>query len=748
MLKLVKYLKKSWLSIVMIILLLIFQAMCDLSLPDYTSKIVNVGVQQGGVEEVAPKVIRESELEKIKIFLNEEDQKTVNEHYKLIDKGTLSENELSSYKDKYKEFENITLYELNTINQEIIDDLSKIMGKPMLIISGLTGTGEETEAMKQGIIQNLPPEMQNMDIFEVFKIMPQEQLSKVISGIDENISSMPESIVSQSAVIYVNGEYKAIGMDMEKLQSDYIWMAGLKMLGIALISMLATILVGFLGAKVAAKLGKDLRSKVFEKVISFSESEFKQYSTASLITRSTNDIQQIQMIMVMLFRTVFYAPILGIGGVIKVLNTNTTMAWIIAVAVMAILMLIGVLFAIVLPKFKVVQKLIDKLNLVTREILSGLPVIRAFSREKHEEQRFDNANEDLTKTNLFVNRVMSCMMPAMMFIMNGICILIVWNSAYSISDGLMQIGDMMAFIQYTMQIIMSFLMISMLGVMLPRASVSANRITEVLNTKLVIKDVTESKKPIVEKKGQIEFKDVYFRYPDADEDVIRNISFTAKPGETTAFIGSTGSGKSTVINLIPRFFDVTSGNVYIDGVNIRDIKEHDLREKIGYIPQNGILFSGTVESNIKYGDKELSDEAMKQAAKIAQATDFIEKLQEKYESPISQGGTNVSGGQKQRLSIARAIAIDPEIFIFDDSFSALDFKTDANLRAALSKITAEKTVLIVAQRISTIMNAEQIIVLDEGQIVGKGTHKELLKNCEVYREIAQSQLTKGELENE
>ena len=520
------------------------------------------------------------------------------------------------------------------------------------------------------------------------------------------------------------------------------------MLGIALLSMISTVAVGFLGARAAAKLGQDLRGNVFKKVVSFSNTEMDKFSTASLITRSTNDIQQIQTLMVMLLRIVFYAPILAIGGVIKVLNTNTSMGWIIGVAVLAILSLVMLLFAVVMPKFKIVQKLVDKLNLVTREILTGILVIRAFSTEKHEEKRFDKANQDLTKTNLFVTRTMSLMMPLMMLIMNGITILIVWSGAHSINDGGMQVGDLMAFIQYTMQIIMAFLMISMVSIMLPRAAVSAVRVEEILSTGLSIEDPKNKKSFDDNKKGLIEFKDVAFKYPGADEDVLSNISFTAKPGETTAFIGSTGSGKSTLINLIPRFYDITKGEILVDGVNIKDVSQHDLREKIGYVPQKGVLFSGTIESNLKYGRDNATEEEVARAAKIAQATEFITGMSEGLQTEISQGGTNVSGGQKQRLSIARAIAKNPEIYIFDDSFSALDFKTDTLLRKALKHETAESTVLIVAQRISTILQADQIIVLEEGQVVGRGTHKELLNNCEVYKQIALSQLSKEELDNE
>ncbi|MFR5190896.1 MAG: ABC transporter ATP-binding protein, partial [Clostridia bacterium] len=536
--------------------------------------------------------------------------------------------------------------------------------------------------------------------------------------------------------------------DIDKVQNDYIFLAGLQMLGVAFISMSAAVLIMLLSSRVAAKLGKTLRDKVFQKVLGFSTKEFREFSTASLITRSTNDIQQIQMLLTMLFRVVVYAPIIGIGGLLHVIRTSdSSMAWIIGLAIVAVIVIVLILFIVAMPKFKKLQDLIDKINMVAREILTGIPVIRAFNTQKREEERFDKANTDLMKTNVFVNRAMSMMMPALMFIMNSVMILIIWVGGHNVDQGIMQVGDMMAFIQYTMQIIMSFLMISMISIMLPRASVSANRINEVLETKPSIKD--KDKKELKEfdenKKGLVEFKNVSFRYPDADTEILTDIDFVARPGQTTAIIGSTGSGKSTIVNLIPRFYDVTGGELLVDGVNIKDVPQKELRKRIGFVPQKGILFSGTIESNIKYGDETMSDEQMEKAASIAQATEFIQAKEEKYISPIAQGGSNVSGGQKQRLSIARALAIDPEIFVFDDSFSALDLKTDKALREALSQQTENKTVIIVAQRISTIMNAEQIIVLEEGKIVGKGTHEELMENCDTYKQIALSQLSEEEL---
>lgn len=746
MLKLFRYLKSSFLSILAIIALLVCQAMCDLSLPDYTSRIVNVGIQQGGITEISPKVIRQSQMDLLSLFLSKEEMDTVLKNYRLLDKENLSTKEYDKYVKKYPLLASETIYEKTSSTEEV----DQLLGTPILMLTFLGTDSDELKEAETQIFTTLQAQgidTTSMTLLEALPMLPQEAVDKMLLEVKEKLKDYPATLTSQSAVAYNKSEYKQIGVDTDKMQTDYIFIAGLQMLGLALISMIATIFVGLLGSRLAARLAKTLRSKVFGKVMDFSKTEMKEFSTASLITRTTNDIQQVQMVLVMLFRTVFYAPIIGVGGVIKSMNANTSMAWIIAVAVMSILTLVIVLFAIAMPKFKVVQKLIDKLNLVAREILSGLPVIRAFSTEKHEEERFDKANKELTKTNIFVNRVMAFMMPAMMLIMNGITVLIVWQAAHGIDDGVMQVGDMMAFIQYTMQIIMAFLMISMVSIMWPRASISAKRIAEVLETEPTIKDPVLPKAMDATKRGVIEFKNVGFRYPDASEEVISDISFIAKPGETTAFIGSTGSGKSTLINLIPRFYDVTSGSIYVDGEDIRDVSGAELRRKIGFVPQRGILFSGTIESNIKYGDPNMSDEKMKEAARIAQATEFIDHLKEGYQSPIAQGGTNVSGGQKQRLSIARAIATDPEIYIFDDSFSALDFKTDAQLREELAKVTKNSTVLIVAQRISTIMNANQIVVMNEGKIAGMGTHQELMKSCEIYREIALSQLSEEELEN-
>ena len=753
MLKLLKHLKPFIGSMIIAIVLLFVQAICDLSLPDYMSDIVNVGIQQGGVENAVPKVIQSSELDKLFIFMSDDDKNVIMDDYELLNKETLSSDEYNNYLNQYPELENEDLYKLNVKGEEKIDKLNSIFSKPMLIVymletEGLKGVSNDGNMMTEMIQLPAGVDLSTMDTFEVLKMMSKDQINQMLSSIDEKLDSMPESMITQSATSYVKLQYKNIGINIDKLQSNYVILAGAKMVGIALISMLATVIVSFIAARVGAALGRNLRKDVFNKVVGFSNSEFDEFSTASLITRTTNDIQQIIMLVVMGLRVVFYAPILGVGGVLKVINTGASMGWVIGVAVISILLLVIVLFSFAMPKFKSVQKLVDRLNLVTRESLTGMLVIRAFSTQKYEEDKFEVANKNLTRTNLFVNRIMTTMMPLMMFIMNAITLLIVWVGAHRIDEGIMQVGTMMAFMQYTMQIIMAFLMISMVSVILPRAMVSAQRVSEVLQVDVSIKDIEKTQMFNAQEKGTIEFKNVSFRYPGADEDVIHDVSFKALPGETTAFIGSTGSGKSTLINLIPRFYDATQGEILIDGVNIKNVSQHDLREKIGFIPQKGLLFSGTIESNLKYGGENITDEDMIKASEIAQAMEFISSKEERFNTEIAQGGTNVSGGQKQRLAIARAIAKKPEIFVFDDSFSALDFKTDANLRKAINTELNESTLLIVAQRISTIMGANQIIVLDEGKVVGKGTHKELMENCEVYQQIALSQLSKEELSNE
>ena len=717
MLKMFHYMKERWYYVVMIIVLLFVQAYCDLSLPDYTSKIVNVGIQQKGIEDGVPDTIRKESMEHLLLFLDEEEKAEVEDAYTLKD----------------------DVYKRNDVTKEERDELNSILAIPMMAAGSLEDEEKAAEIKTQ---MGLPEES---DLWQVLEQLPQEQLDAMKDSLTEKIKEMPESIVTQAAVQFVQTEYEAQGIDVDAMQIQYLMTSGLKMLAMALVIMLAAVSVTFLSSRVA---GRNLRNGVYRKVISFSGEELNHFSTASLITRSTNDIQQVQLVFAMIFRIVLYAPILGVGGVLKVLQTDVSMTWILGVAVVAILILVGFLFAVAMPKFKILQYRIDELNLVSREILTGLSVIRAFSREKHEEERFEEVNERLTKTNLFVNRCMTFMMPAMMLIMNGITVLIIYNGSHAVDNGTMQVGNMMAFMQYAMQIIMSFLMITMMSIMLPRASVSAKRINEIMETKVSIESPETAKIPENNKKGEVRFEHVGFAYPGAEEETLTDINFTAQKGETVAFIGSTGSGKSTLVNLIPRFFDVTSGKILVDGVDIREMGLHDLRERIGYVPQKGVLFSGTIDSNIRYGKEDATKEEVNRAAEIAQAQEFIGQKEKGMESEIAQGGTNVSGGQKQRLSIARAIAKNPEIYIFDDSFSALDYKTDVVLRRALKKETKDATTLIVAQRISTILHADKILVLDEGKIVGEGTHKELLKTCEVYQQIAMSQLSKEELEHE
>ena len=707
--KILKFLKPHAASVVAIIAVLVLQAYCDLSLPAYTSDIVNVGIQQGGIDEHIPDKIAKEDMENLFLFMPKKDVETVKKAYKT-DKDTYD-------KEAY------VLRETDDTEK-----LEKILNKPMLMSADM---GADTSGKGMSL--------------EQMKMLPEEQRMAMLQQMNEQMKEMPDAMLEQASTIYIKAAYENLGVDTDKIQSNYILTTGGKMLALAFFGMLVSVMVGLLASRVAATPGRDLRSGIFKKVVGFSSAEFDKFSTASLITRSTNDIQQIQLVIVMLLRMVLYAPIIGIGGVVKVLNTNVSMSWIIALAVIMISLLVFTLFIVAMPKFKMLQNLVDKLNLVTREILTGLPVIRAFSTEKHEEERFDKANRDLTRTNLFVNRAMTLMMPTMMLIMNGVSVLIVWVGANGINDGQMQVGDMMAFIQYTMQIIMAFLMICMISIMLPRASVSASRVDEILTSEALIRDVKNPKKIEEKENGSVEFDHVSFHYPNAEEDVLHDISFVAEAGKTTAFIGSTGSGKSTLVNLIPRFYDVTDGAIRINGVDIREVSQHDLREKLGYVSQKGILFSGTIASNIMYGNTEGTEEEMREAARIAQAEEFISAKPKEFESSIAQGGSNVSGGQKQRLSIARAVAKNPDIYIFDDSFSALDYKTDVTLRKALQEHTSNSVVLIVAQRISTILHAEQIIVLDEGKVAGKGTHKELLQNCEVYRQIAMSQLSEEEL---
>ena len=726
MLKILKNLKQSWLSVLVIIALLCLQAATDLELPNYTSKIVNDGIQAGGIEDSVPETITEEDMNSLLLFTTNDE--FILNNYDLVDSEK---------------------YELKDISNSEREELSNKMLDP-IIIFGTVQTEETANQIKTQLMANVPEEQKaiigNMSLTEILKSLPEEQLSQILSESEKQIDQMQETIKEQTAILYIKQIYTNAGVDLDDLQMSYIFTTGLKMLGLAAVSMASGITIMMLSSRVGAKMAKTLREKIFNKVLKFSTKELREFSTASLITRSTNDVQQIQQLLAMLFRTVVYAPIIGIGGIIKVMTeSDSSMAWIVGLAVIVILTVVATLFAVAMPKFKKLQSLIDKLNGVAREILTGKSVIRAFNTEEREEKRFDKANVDLMKANIFVNRTMSIMMPALMLIMNGVSILIIWVGGHNVDQGVMQVGDMLAFIQYSMQIVMSFLMISIISIMLPRASVSANRIVEVIETEPSIKDKETTKKLNPEKRGLVEFKNVSFRYPDADSEILEDINFTCEPGKTTAIIGSTGSGKSTVVNLIPRFYDVTGGELLVDGVNVKDLSQKDLRDAIGFVPQKGVLFSGTIESNIKYSNENMSDEKMVEAAEIAQATEFIEGKPDKYKSEIAQGGSNVSGGQKQRLSIARAVAKDPEIFIFDDSFSALDFKTDAQLREALAKRTKNKTNIIVAQRISTILNADKIIVLEDGKIVGQGTHEELIKNNETYRQIALSQLSEEEL---
>lgn len=733
--KLFQFLKPYAPRVLLILCVLVVQAYCDLSLPTYTSNIVNVGIQQSGIDEEIPENISEEEMNRLLLFVSEDDRQDIQDAYEKSSESFDYDGEVLTLKDSVKS------------DDEKLDALTEEMKLPMMLTAGFENGSDTTKQMEGQLKEQMSqvPGIEKMSVFDIFGMMNDTQRAAIVDKITKQMDKMPDSILDQTAISYVKSTYEQIGMDTGHMSTVYILKTGAKMLGLAALGMAASILACLMASRVGSKVGRGLRRDTFRKVIGFSNAEFDKFSTASLITRSTNDIQQIQLLTVMILRIVLYAPIMAIGGILKVSKTNVDMFWIIGLAVLLIVMVVAVLFIVVMPKFKIVQNMVDKLNLVSREILTGLPVIRAFHTEKHEEERFDKANKDLTKLNLFVNRAMTFMMPTMMLVMNGITVLIVWVGGHSINDGAMQVGDMMAFIQYAMQIIMSFLMICMISVMLPRAAVSAERVDEVLKSETKIHDPKEPKTLPKNGKGEVAFEHVSFHYPGAEEDVLHDITFIAKPGETTAFIGSTGCGKSTLVNLIPRFYDVTEGKITIDGQDVRDLTQHELREKLGYVPQKGVLFSGNIASNIMFGNPAGSEQEMTEAAQIAQAVEFIDTKPERYKSPISQGGANVSGGQKQRLSIARAIAKHPDVYIFDDSFSALDYKTDTVLRSALKEKTTDSVVLIVAQRISTILHAEQIIVLDDGKIVGKGTHEELLKTCDAYYQIAASQLSESEL---
>ena len=781
MVKLAKYLKSSAGFVALIVGLLFLQAYCDLELPDYTSRIVNEGIQQSGIEDGVPEKMREQTAQSLELFLDEDARQLLEKSYAqedgryvLKDLSDKERKELGTVLEKAElvtgvlmqmdgqeaaammqganapdmgnmPAENVSAPDMGNVPVENASapDMGNV---PMENVSAPDMGNVPAENVSAPDMANMPAaDMQDMSALDMVKAMPKEQRAQVAETISGQFEDMPDTMTAQYAVQFVKQEYEALGEDLGDLQIRYIMKTGGAMLLLAMIAMLASVAVTFCSARVAAAVAHDLRNDVYRKVIGFTSEEFNHFSTASLITRSTNDIQQIQMFLAMGFRLILYSPILGLGGVLRVLHSDVSMSWIIGLAVVLIMLVIAVLFKVAMPRFTKLQTLIDRVNLVTREILSGIMVTRAFSAEKHEEERFEEANRNLMKTNLFVNRCMTFMMPIMMLIMNGVSVLIIYSGAHAIDAGTLQVGDMMAFIQYAMQIIMSFLMITMMSILIPRANVAGKRIYEVLNTQSTICDPQTPQTPDADVRGVVEFDHVSFSYPDADEKVLEDISFKAERGQTVAFIGSTGSGKSTLINLIPRFFDVTQGAVRVDGVDVRDMTKADLCARLGYVPQKSILFSGTIDSNIRYGRTQASEEEVRAAAAIAQASDFIEEKEEQYGSPIAQGGTNVSGGQKQRLSIARAIAKKPEILIFDDSFSALDYKTDVALRRALKESTKDITTLIVAQRISTILHADQIIVLDEGKMAGKGTHEELMKNCEVYRQIATSQLSEEEL---
>ena len=746
MLKLLRFAKPYGLLLVLAIALLFAQANFDLALPDYLSRIVNTGIQQGGVEDAVPQAIRQSEMNRVVIFMSEADKGSVLANYTLVDRNSA---DYETYVEEYPVLETEFIYVLNDIDQAEMDRINPIMAKALLAVSGIEQiVADPSKASQMGgafgnfDLSKLSP---GVDVFTMLGQLPAEQRAQITASMDEKFAALGDSMVVQAAVGAVKNEYKALGMDTDKLQNSYIMNVGGWMLLLTLASGICTIIVGYLSAKIAAGMARDIRRDVFQKVESYSNTEFDKFSTASLITRTTNDVTQIQMVVIMMVRMMFYAPLIGIGGIIKVVAKDSPLSWLIGLAVVLLVSLIILIFSLALPKFKLIQKLVDRINLVSRENLSGMMVIRAFNMQEFEENRFDVANKDLTAVSLFINRVMVVMMPLMMLIMNGLMLGIIWFGAIQVADANMQVGDMMAFMQYAMQIVMAFLMLSMMFIIIPRASVSADRIDEVLKNEPHIHDPKEPKRFPASFKGSVEFRNVSFRYPGADTDALENISFVAQPGQTTALIGSTGAGKSTIVNLIPRFYEVTDGSILVDGTDIREVTQHDLRDKIGYVPQKSALFSGTIESNMLYADEKATPEMLQSAIEIAQAKEFVESKPEGMVAEISQGGANVSGGQKQRLSIARAIVKKPPIYILDDSFSALDFKTDAALRRAFKEKTTDSTLLIVSQRVSTIKNAEQIIVLDEGRIVGKGTHKELMDDCDTYKEIALSQLSLEEL---
>ncbi|MCF2140455.1 MAG: ABC transporter ATP-binding protein/permease [Candidatus Lokiarchaeota archaeon] len=748
MVHITKYAKPYLPMILIAVGLLFAQANFDLALPDYFSRIVNVGIQQNGIEDAVPIAIRENQMNHTFLFMSKENKSVVLQAYELKSNNSA---DFMEYVEEFPLLRNESLYILTQDNDTIHEQLNSVMADVLLVVFTLEQIqANSTEIQNQNMnlsigfdMSKIPP---GMDLFTFLSLLPSEQLMEIRDSINQKLLSLGEDMIKQAAIFAVKAEYEAIGIDTDKIQMDYIMRIGGLMLLLTLLSAICTVIVGYLSAKTAAGMARDLRTDVFRKVESFSNAEFDQFSTASLITRTTNDITQIQLVMIMLIRLVVYAPILGIGGIIRAFAKDASMWWLIAIAVGFLISLVLIIVKIALPRFKSIQNLVDRLNLIARENLSGIMVIRAFNMQQFEEKRFDGANADLTGVSLYVNRVLVLLMPVMMFTMNALAVVIIWVGSHRVADANMQVGDMMAFMQYAIQIVMAFLMLSMMFIILPRATVSASRIAEVLSTEPTINDPTEPKTWQKDFQGKVEFDNVSFKYPGGEEYALEKISFTANPGQVTAFIGATGSGKSTLIHLLLRFYDVTEGAIKIDGIDIRDVTQHSLREKIGYVPQKSVLFSGTIGSNLKYADENADDDTLNTAISIAQAKEFVESSPEKYNTLIAQGGINVSGGQKQRLAIARALVKKAPINILDDSSSALDFKTDAALRHALKQEMGNKTLFLVTQRVSSVMNADQIIVLDEGKLVGKGTHRDLLETCEIYKEIALSQLALEELQ--
>jgi ATP-binding cassette, subfamily B, multidrug efflux pump len=746
MLRIRRYLRPYLLMLTASVILLFAQANLDLALPDYLSRIVNTGIQQSGIESPVPLAMRRETLEHLASFMDADDEGAMRAAYRLIDAGSPG---YETYAAQYPLLADEPIYVREETGRDELERLSEPMARALLVVATLEQARADPALAAQSggeagafDLSRLPP---GVDLLTMLGQLPAQQRESMTAMIDGTSQALGETMITQRAIMRVRAEYEALGMDVGRLQSGYIFSTGAVMLVVTLLSAASTISVGYLSARVAAGIGRDLRSDVFRKVESFSGAEFDKFPTASLITRSTNDITQLQMVTMFVVRLVFYAPIIGVGGTIRAIGKGSSMWWTIAVGVLVLSLVIITLVIVVLPKFRIMQRLIDRINLVARENLSGMMVIRAFNMQSFEEERFDRANADLTANSLFIARATAVLMPLMMFIMNVLSVVILWVGADQVARANMQVGDVMAFLQYTMQIVFSFLMMSMLFIILPRAQVAASRIADVLETEPIIRDPARPRALNGSFRGEVEFRNVSFRYPGAAADVLQGISFVARPGETTAFVGSTGSGKSTVVNLIPRFYDVTEGAILMGGVDIREVTQRDLRDKIGYVPQKGILFSGTIESNLRYSDQYASEETLQEALAVAQASQFVNERPEGLATEISQGGSNVSGGQRQRLSIARALVKKPPIFIFDDTFSALDFKTDAALRRALRRNAGSSTILMVTQRVATVKHAEQIVVLDEGRVVGKGTHRELMASCETYREIALSQLSAEEL---